>query len=263
MRLFLHLMRLSFQQQLAYRTAVLAGLVTNFFFALLKAAVLTALYHGQEEVNGLTLQQSITYIVLAQGLIAFLMIFGSWEVMDTVYNGAIGADLLRPVRLFVYWMARDAGRSIVNFVGRGLVLMAGFALFYPLLLPAGWQSGLMLIPTLLLAWMVSFAWRFLINLAAFWTPDARGFGRIAFTASQLLSGFIMPMRLYPDWFIHLCRLTPFPAMVDTTAQVYLGLVRGPELLQALLVQAAWAVILALLAQIVLAAGVRKLVIQGG
>ncbi|MBW8012786.1 MAG: hypothetical protein FVQ83_16330 [Chloroflexi bacterium] len=40
MRLFLELTKRSFQRQLSYRAAAIAGLATNFFFGLLRAAVL-------------------------------------------------------------------------------------------------------------------------------------------------------------------------------------------------------------------------------
>jgi ABC-2 type transport system permease protein len=80
---------------------------------------------------------------------------------------------------------------------------------------------------------------------------------------NLCSGFLMPLRLYPDWFANLCRLTPFPALFNTTLEVYLGLLSGPELLLALFNQLFWALALSLLAQLVLMAGVRRLVIQGG
>jgi ABC-type uncharacterized transport system permease subunit len=46
-------------------------------------------------------------------------------------------------------------------------------------------------------------------------------------------------------------------------EVYLGLVQGPVLLQALTWQAAWAAALILFAQALLRAGVRRLVILGG
>jgi ABC-2 type transport system permease protein len=88
-------------------------------------------------------------------------------------------------------------------------------------------------------------------------------GRIAYTASGLLSGFLMPLRLYPDWFQRLCHLTPFPALFNTSTEVFLGLLAGKDLALALLNQAAWAAGLTLLALWVTRAGVRRLVIQGG
>ena len=109
----------------------------------------------------------------------------------------------------------------------------------------------------------SYSWRCLLNLMAFWTPDARGLMRIGFTASQFLSGFLMPMRLYPDWFAKLCSFTPFPALFNTSIEAYLGIIRGSDLWLALANQLFWFLILAALVQIVLSAGVRRLVIQGG
>jgi len=211
MRLFLRIVRLSFQQQLTYRAAVLAGLATNFFFALLRAAVIVALYAGRSEVNGLTLPGAITYVAVSQGLIAFLFIFGSSDMMATVYNGGIGSDLLKPLHLFALWMARDLGRSLVNLVGRGIVLVFIFSLVYPVIVPSRLEQWLALSLAMLLGWLVSFSWRFLVNLVSFWTPDGVGFGRAAYSFSQLLSGFIVPLGLMPDWFQKAAYFTPFPS----------------------------------------------------
>jgi ABC-2 type transport system permease protein len=263
MTLFLRIVRLSFQQQLTYRAAILAGLATNFFFALLRVAVLVALYDGRDAVNGLTLQGAISYVALSQAMIAFLFFFGTVEIMQSVYDGSIGSTLLKPFPLFLYWMASDLGRALVNLIGRGLLLLLVFSFFYPLIIPNRVEQWFFLPIALALGWLVSYAWRFLVNLAAFWTPDAVGFSRIAFTVSQLLSGFLMPLRIYPDWFADFCRMTPFAAMFNTTVEIYLGLLTGQQLLLALLSQLAWFILLVLLGQMVFTAGIRRLVIQGG
>ncbi len=263
MRLFFRIVRLSFQQQLTYRAATLSGLATNFFFALLRVSVILALYGKQSQVNGLSLSGAITFVALTQGLIAFLFVFGTWDVMATVYNGGVGTDLLKPLHLFTFWMARDLGRSLSNFIFRGVLLLAFFALVYPIVYPTRPEQILALVLALVLGWLVSFAWRFVVNLSAFWTPDARGVGRIAFTVSGFLSGFIMPLRLYPDWFANLCRLTPFPSLLNTPVEIYLGVLTGKDAWLALLGQAFWLLALTALCEVVLRAGVRRLVIQGG
>lgn len=263
MSLFLKIINLSFQQQLTYRAAMVSGLVTNFFFALLRTAVLIALYRGRVEVGELSLTAAITFVAVSQAMIAFLYIFGTYDMMQTVYSGSIGADLLKPLHLYSFWMARDLGRSLVNFAGRGVILLVLFSLLYPIQLPrVAWQ-WLAFALALGLGWLVSFAWRFLVNLSAFWTPDARGVGRIAYTLSGLLSGFLMPLRLYPEWFQRICGLTPFPALFNTSTEIFLGLLTGRALWLALLNQAAWVIILTLGALWLYRAGVRRLVIQGG
>ncbi len=263
MRLFYELVKLSFRLQLTYRTANLAGLATNFFFGLLRAAVLVALYGPSRQVAGLSLADAITFTGLTQATIACLSFFGWWEVMDSVYSGDIGSDLLRPMHYFTFWLARDLGRAIASLLVRGLTIMLAYALVFDITFPRSPGQWLALAAALTLSTLISFSWRFLVNLAAFWTPDAQGVARFAFTLSWFLSGFLMPLRFLPDWFVRLCHLTPFPHTVNTVVEVYLGVLTGPGLLRALGGQLLWLAILVAACQLALRAGVRKLVIQGG
>ena len=263
MRLFVELFKLSFQRTLTYRAATLAGLLTNLFFGLLRAAVMVALYGARGDVAGISLSAAITFTGISQAIIAFLNLFGSYEVMTLVNTGDIGSDLLKPYSFFGFWMARDFGRAISNLLLRGFTLVLAYALIFRITFPNSLGQWLALALALLLSWAVSFAWRFLVNLAAFWSPEARGIGRFAFSVALFLSGFFMPLRFMPDWFVTLCNLTPFPAMVNTVIEVYLGVLTGPALILALLAQAMWIVILVVVCHLVMRAGVRRLVIQGG
>jgi ABC-2 type transport system permease protein len=263
MRLFWELVKISFQRYLSYRAAALAGLATNFFFGLLRAAVLTALYGARQEVAGISLQGAVTYTGLTQALIVFLSLFGWYELMYSVHSGDVSSDLLKPMNYYGFWLAQDCGRAIAGLLMRGLPIMLAYALMFGITLPRGVVQWLALGAVLVLSWLLSFAWRFLLNLAAFWTPNALGFGRFGYALTWFLSGFVMPLRLFPTWFVRLCYLTPFPHMVNTIVEVYLGVVSGPALVQALLGQLLWVLILVAAGQLVLRAGVRQLVIQGG
>jgi ABC-2 type transport system permease protein len=263
MSTFWALTRISIQRQFTYRAATFAGLATNAFFGLLRAAMMVALYAGQGSVSGMTIQDAITYTGLTQAMIAFLSLFSWFEIINSVQSGQVGADLLKPVSYFRFWMAQDLGRSLVSLLLRGLTLMVFYALVFDITVPQLPGQWLALVIALGLAWLVSYTWRFLINLAAFWTPDAVGVARFFFALSWVMSGFFMPLNFYPQWFVRLCYLTPFPSMVSTVVNIYLGLLDGPAMVQALFVQALWALGLAVLSSLVLAAGVRRLVIQGG
>ena len=106
----------------------------------------------------------------------------------------------------------------------------------------------------MLSWLISFLWRFLVNLAAFWTPNARGILRFFFVFSWFFSGFLMPLRFFPDWVIKLSYITPFPHMLNTVVEIYLGVLQGTELIQALLFQGFWIISLWLAAQLTLRPG---------
>jgi ABC-2 type transport system permease protein len=263
MRLYWELSKLSFQRQLTYRAAAMAGLATNFFFGMLRAAVLVALYGARNEVAGISLAGAVTYTGLSQATIGFLSMFSWYEVMNSVYTGDIGSDLLKPLNYFTFWMAQDLGRAGAALLMRGFTIMAAYAVVFGITTPEGGAQWLAVGVAVALSWLVSFSWRFLVNLAAFWTPNALGVGRFFFILSWFLSGFLMPLRYFPQWFVRLCYLTPFPHTVNTVVEVYLGVLSGPELIQALLGQLLWVVMLIVAGQFVLRAGVRRLVILGG
>lgn len=263
MRLAAEVAARSLRRHLTYRAAAVAGLVTNLFFGVLRAEVLLALYGGRETVAGYGVADAVTYAGLTQALIAMLMIFGWYELMATVHSGEVAGDLLRPMDYQAYWLARDAGRAVAGLLLRGVLLLALYGLIFDLRAPAGPLGWLALAAALGLAWLVSFAFRFLVNLAAFWSPNAAGIGRFLFFAGLFFSGFFMPLDFFPAWVQAAAAWTPFPYMVDTVVEVYLGIAAGPALLGALALQAAWALALLLAGRAVLALGVRRLTLLGG
>lgn len=262
-RLFWEVAKRSMNRQLTYRVATLAGLSTNFFFGMIHMGVYTALHTADPTAVSLDQQQVITYTAIMQGAMTYLHIFGSKEVMQSVYSGEVAADLLKPMNYFLFWMAKDFGRALVAFVLRGVVIVAGYALFFSLSWPSSVQQWALFGLTAVLSWLISFSYRFLVNLAAFWTPNAIGMGRFFFGFSTFLSGFMMPMPFLPDWLVRFAYATPFPYIADSLVQIFLGEVSGTAALQLIALQAMWVVVLVIIAQLVLKAAVRRLVILGG
>ncbi len=255
--------RSAFQRQLSYRAANLAGLATNAFFGVLRASVLLALFGSATVVAGYTVRDAVTFTALTQALLSMVALFAWTDLMRTVRTGEIAIDLARPVDFYGYWCAQDLGRAGAQLLLRGLPIMLMYRLFFDIALPPGPTHLLAFLVSLVLALLISFSWRFLISLAAFWTQDAIGVARLASAISLFLSGFLMPVAFFPDWLRTLMRLTPFPGMIATPVDIYLGQVSGAALGLALAGQLVWVVAMFALARLVLIFAVRKLVIQGG
>jgi ABC-2 type transport system permease protein len=263
MQLFWEIARRSFSPHLTYRAATIAGLITNFGFGWLRVSVLLALYDGRPVVEGITEADLYAYVALTQAVITYLALFGWFELMESVHTGEVGADLLKPMGYFQFWLAKDAGRAGVALLLRGVVIMIFFGLVFPMNYPTELGHWLWLGTAIFLSWLVSFTFRFLINLAAFWSPNARGIIGTGYIFGWFLSGFLMPLRFFPEWVQTIAYLTPFPYTLNLVVEVYLGLVQGPALYRALLMQVVWAAGLAILGQFVLKTAVRRLVILGG
>jgi len=62
-----------------------------------------------------------------------------------------------------------SARRIVSLALRGLTVMAFYALVFDISYPTSLGQWILLAISLALAWSVSFAYRFLVNLASFWS----------------------------------------------------------------------------------------------
>ncbi len=261
-RLFWEITKRSLQRHLTYRTATITGLITNLFFGLLRASVLLALLSGSSSANGWNAQDIVTYVALTQALMVVVSVFGWSDLMNTVYRGEIAAELLRPTSLFLFWLAQDIGRSLTALVTRGISIMLVCYFVFAIKVPSSFGQWLVVLLSLGLAMVISFAFRFIVNLAAFWSPDARGMARFAFIALGFASGFLMPLRFFPDWLQHVLALTPFPHMMNSIIEIYIGS-SDARVIEILGLQVFWAVTLTGLAQLILARATRRLVILGG
>jgi ABC-2 type transport system permease protein len=249
----------------SYRAATLAGLVTNFFFGAMRAYIFIALYRGAGKtvVAGYSIEDAVTYTALTQAAIAPLLLFGWWDVMRTIQSGDIASDLTKPIDYYSFWLARDLGRALHDVLARGVPILLAYSLVFDIVWPGSAAAWAGFGVSALLALLISFSWRFVVNVSAFWSTDAFGLGRVAYMSVLLLSGFLVPVAFFPDWLQGLVRLLPFPAMVNTPIELWLGMLTGRELAAALLVQTAWVVGLAALARFAYGRGVARLAVQGG
>src|SRR5829696_7831991 len=229
---------------------------TNVFFGLLIASILLAVYDVAD---------AMAYVWLAQGLLAVVASFGpSWsELALRIRSGDIATDLYRPVDLQRALFAQDVGRAGYQALWRAAPQFVLGALLYEIATPGSALRWLAFGLSVCLAIVVSFAVRFLVNLTAFWLLDYRGPQVLVLTAAHLLSGLIIPLSYFPEPFGDIARALPFAAMLQTPIDIYVNEPLGGSTVGVLLLQVFWATTLVLCGRLVLAAGTRKLVVQGG
>ena len=263
MKLYFAIARQSFRRATAYRSAYVAGLLTNAFFGALRCFVFIALYGAGSSMAGFTLQDAISYTWVTQSLIS---IGAGWidtrDLMGTIRSGDVVSDLMRPWSFYGYWLSRSLGERIFNLLIRASLTYLIGVLYFRAYIPAP-DEALAFAAAISLAMLVSFAFNFLINLTAFWLIDSGGVLLIANVVLQFFSGFLLPLAFFPAPLAALARLLPFQAITGLPAQVFLGQIKGVALVETLLLQAFWALALGGLAALMLRAALRKVVIQGG
>lgn len=249
-----------FRRYAGYRQAALAGLTANTVFGLLRAAVLIAVLAQRGTVAGYDVSVAVTYVWLGQGLLSVVLMWGDTELSQRIRSGDVVIDLGRPWDLQTAMLATDLGRAGFAVLMRLVPPMLFGALFFPFRWPERPTTWLLFALSVVLAVVVSFGIRFLLNAAAFWMLDARGVIAVWGVTGGVLSGLVLPLAWFPQWAQSVLALTPFPAIMQSPIDVFTERGDGVALLGGALV---WAVLLFAAGRFVLAAGSRRLVVQGG
>jgi ABC-2 type transport system permease protein len=260
---YLHIAAKSFQKNLAYRAANLAGIATNTFFGAIYVSIYTALLRDRGTVGGLDTADAVTYAVISQSLLMAMSAFGNRELSEAIIRGQIASDLGRPVDFYLYWAAIDLGRAVYYLIFRGVPTFVLGVLLFHASLPADLGTWLLFFICIVSGMLISFAFRFITNSLAFWTTDARGINYLSNTVIMFFAGFIVPLNFFPPWLRVVAQALPFRGLAALPVNVYLGKLSGPELTRVLAVQTAWFVALVLIGRWVLGRMVQRLTLNGG
>ena len=257
-------MSANFRTLLQYRTAAVAGFTTQIFWGFIRVMIFEAFFRSSTADQPMTVDEVTTYIWLGQAFIALLPWNTDRELNALIRSGLVGYELLRPVDLYNFWLARAIAYRTAPTLLRAVPLLALALLFFGMDLPASPAAGA--------AFVALHDWR-AADQQRVHDPDQRhddvdrfGTGRgcaMAGIAVTFLTGMIVPIPFFPDWAQAVINVLPFRGIVDTPYRIYLGHIPTSDVFLHLGHQLAWAAGLVLIGRWVLSRGLRRLVMQGG
>lgn len=222
-----------------------------------------SIYGAKPLLVGVSKEQIISYIIISRILYTQITWSFIYSIGQKIYTGAIAMDFLRPVdfQLATYigrmgdLLAFGAMTAIPAFIIVSLAL--GFFIPHSLV-----TIGAFLF-SILLALTIAFFVEFTIGIMAFYTTNSWGLQILYEALISFLSGAIIPIMFFPSWFKTIIEALPFKDMVYTPIAIYLGLIKGSAVVDAILFQAAWVVGLFVLSRTVFYFATKKITVQGG
>ena len=265
MRLDWELARRGYRRYAAYPGATIAGLFTNTVFGFLIAYILLAVYDETVSIGGYDVRDAIAYVWISQGLLSVAGVFGAswWELARRVQTGDVATDFQRPLDIQRAGLAEDLGRAAYQVLWRAVPQFGLGVLLFELTIPDETGRWFVFALSVALAVAVSFGIRFLVNLCSFWLLDYRGPMLIVIAINFVLSGAVIPLAFFPEPLDTIMRLTPFASLLQAPIDVYVGEPVGGSIALVLALQLTWTLTLYAAGHLVLSAGTRKLVLQGG
>jgi ABC-2 type transport system permease protein len=214
---------------------------------------------GTAEINGLTLQATLWYLVMTETIELSRPRIGN-TIADAVKDGSIAYVLNKPYNFLLYQLSTSMGetvfRAALNAIFGSIVMVL---LVGPPPQPLGF---LVAIPAVLGAWILNFYVAVLIGLAAFVSEDVNAYQWILQKLAFIFGGLMIPLDFYPGWLRAIANALPFPAMLYAPARLFVSpTVEG--FVRTLGVQVVWIAALGLLTGLAYRRGVAALTVNGG
>jgi ABC-2 type transport system permease protein len=260
-----------FQLMLQYRTAAIAGFITQCWFGVIRILIFAAFYAGGSAHAPMTLGNAIDYTWLGQAFLAFLPMNADPDVAEMVRTGAVAYERLRPVDTYAWWYARALAWSIARVLPRAALMFAFAGVLLPLVGLGKWgltpppslaAGGLFAVSALGMM-LLSAAVTLIINVAITAMLNDRGPNTLASPIVALFSGLIIPLAFFPDAVRPWLRANPFAGLIDIPFSIYFGGLSGGVALIAIAFQFGWVIVLVLIGRAWLGRAMRRLVVQGG
>jgi ABC-2 type transport system permease protein len=216
---------------------------------------------GAGYTQGRSFQSVITYYLITYFLTQmYPFVRMAREIRAEIFSGDLLVFMARGVPHWAVWSGRflaTASAYVVLVAPLAMLLIVSFGQVAMTL-----QALLGFCFLLLIGMFIKGQLWYLVGISSFFTEDNTGTIRLYELAEQLLSGAVLPLFLFPDWFGNLARYPPFTYTLFVPVQ---ALGQG-QTWNALLAQAAvgigWCIVLGWLIGLVTERGWRRFTAHG-
>jgi ABC-2 type transport system permease protein len=261
MKKYLAIFQINLLNSLAYPAELLtrSAMILVFMWVFFQLWRVVFAASGSPSINGLTLHDTIWYLLLAETLELGRPRLAR-VISDQVKDGSIAYLLNKPYDFLLYQLSSGLGESLPRM---GMLFLVGGALVWAMAGPppdlVNWPAALVALTG---AWLLHFCVNALIGLAAFVAEEVAPFEWIYQKLVFILGGMLVPLDFYPAWLQTVARSLPFAYMmygparlfVQPNIQIFVQIIAG---------QVLWLVILGGLLALAFARGMRRLAINGG
>ncbi len=253
--------RKAFARAAAYRFDVFTSVASVVVRIYLLSTVWRALYAQNAAPADLPLHAIVTYSVVALLMSLVLEVDGTRLIQTRIRDGSIATDLMKPIELPLFFFADGVGRTALEALA--IVPSLAIALTFVRVDVPSLATFAAFAIACALGYILNFFINFIMNAVAFWTLEIHAVQLSIRWLSDLLSGQLVPLSLFPGTLGAIVQHSPFASIYSVPLQIYIGQLPPGAWVQALGTQFAWIVIFAAAGYVVWRAAERRVVVQGG
>jgi len=249
------LLRVGAAEAFAYRAEFIVWMFTNTMPLIMLGLWSTVAHEGP--FMGFDQSEFVAYYLAAMIVRTVTGSWVVWQINDEIRTGTLSMRLLRPIHPFITY-------SGVHLSAIPLRSAIALPLGVILLFTAG-DGHISTDPAIIAifvaslagAWALTYFSMLIIGALSFWVEKSVAIFDLYLGIVGVLSGYLIPLRLLPDWMQTMADLLPFKYMLGYPVELITGQYDVPAALGQLAVQWAFVAALVLGASLLWRAGVRR------
>lgn len=148
-------------------------------------------------------------------------------------------DLTKPLQFEKVNLSETIGTLVFELIVSLSVSLLIIIILFKITISLSLLGWFLFILSVINALFIKFCIIFIAALTAFWTNSVTGvtWARVAIT--NLFSGALIPLGMFPDWLQKIASFLPFQGIINTPVQIFLNNVETEEIIKMLIIQIFW------------------------
>jgi ABC-2 type transport system permease protein len=186
-----------------------------------------------------------------------------WEMNQEIKSGRLSQRLLRPIHPLVAYSAENLSALPLRAALCAPIALITLAVIEPAAVPHTPGGIVLVMAALVGAWAINFFTMALIGSLAFFLESSTAIFEIWIVVFGLLSGYLVPLELFPGWLQRVAAVLPFRYTVAFPVEAMLGMMPPGAALGSLAVQWLYVFACAGATLLVWRAGIKRFAAFGG
>lgn len=262
---YLSYFKLRFNVALQYRASAIAGMFTQFFWAIMQILIYIAFYKNVTSRN-ISLEQLVSYVWLRQAFYSLINHVTDGEIRTSIENGDISYELVKPINIYWMWFSKTISTRIAT----GFIKCIPILIIAPFLpnefnlnTPDSCLGFILFIVSLFIGMFIITAIVNLFYISIFYTMTSKGTTSIFYALLEFFGGGLVPIALMPNFWQKVCYLLPVSLATDLPFRLYTGNIDIIHGFLYISLQFIWIILLIIIGNLLLSKFLKRAVIQGG
>ena len=256
------------QELITYRVNFLLYRIGDVMGAFVEFYLWKAVFDSSQEplIQGFSMADITLYIIMSFVTNLLTRSDSSFMIGEEVKDGSIIMRLLRPVHFAASYLFTELGSKWLIFISVGLPFLSVIVLM-KILYGQGIVEVLGLtvlyLFSLTLAYLINFFFNICFGFSAFVFKNLWGSNLLKTSIVAFMSGSLIPLAFFPKIVSDILSFLPFSSLIYTPVMIIVGKYDASQILQALLLQFFWLIVMVGLSQLIWKRVQSFITIQGG